>query len=96
MNWFLRLFGLALVSTSKQPASTSTREGDKAALSALLNDSRFEFRTMGALSKAIGNPAPDYLRGLLVELGTRAEFSNPDLIGLISRVGARARQRGDY
>jgi hypothetical protein len=87
---FIGRFARPPVSASSAPASSAPfdfRPQHRDKLAAALHDSRFRFRSIGALSKAIGMPEA-YTVALLQELGARQEQSNPQLWGAVDVVGA--------
>jgi hypothetical protein len=92
VNLFAALLGVspAAPAASSAPASSAPfdfRPQQRDKLAAALHDSRFRFRSIGALSKAIGMPE-SYTVALLQELGARQEQSNPLLWGAVDVVGA--------
>jgi hypothetical protein len=89
VNLFAALLGVSPVSDYAAPASSAPfdfRPLHRDKLAAALHDSRFRFRTIGALSKAIGMPEA-YTVAILQELGARQEQSNPQLWGAVDVVG---------
>ncbi|OLF81495.1 hypothetical protein AWH62_02155 [Maricaulis sp. W15] len=55
-------------------------------LQAMLEDERFQWRSLAQLVAASGTD-PDTVRKDLVALGARPQENNPDMWGLIDRVG---------
>lgn len=102
MSYFRNLFS-ALIGRNPQPARAFTLPSDnsaelattaaRAAITTALNDSRFEFRTIGALVKAVGNGATESFVNSVVDgmTGVRRAGGKPHLIGLTSKVGESVR-----
>ncbi len=68
------------------------RTRDKATLLALLSSTKYTFRTLGRLMRAIGSTDANYTIGLLTELGARKAYRG-ELYALTSRVGVKFRRK---
>lgn len=59
-------------------------------------EGKFEFRSKAALARKIGTTADSpVLAGILDTIGVRGMYGNPDMVGLIARIGATPRRRRD-
>jgi len=56
---------------------------------------KYEFRSRTALARKIGTTDPVVLDGILDAIGVRGMYGNPDMVGLIARIGATPRRRRD-
>jgi len=69
------------------------RVADTDALVVLLSDPRYNFRKLTTLFAAVGHKPAAYVLELLDVIGTRREYRNNDLVGLVSRVGDSPKRR---
>lgn len=56
---------------------------------------KYEFRSKAALARKIGTTDTAVLDGVLDAIGVRGMYGNPDMVGLIARVGATPRRLRD-
>jgi len=89
-NYLANVLRAIFGQTIAPPAVVDVRAQQSAKLADMLHDSRFEFRTIGALSKAIGAPE-QYTAELLRAIGARQAGGKPHLWGAVDVVGATVR-----
>jgi len=86
-KFFARLFGSFTSHATPAPIATPAER-----LRLALSDSRFTFRTIGALTSAAGLNESETIT-ILETIGARREYRNPQKWALVSRVGASPRRR---
>lgn len=65
---------------------------DQDILLSALSSEKYEFRSLAALGKKIGTTDRNRVLALIAPLGVRPMYGNPDMIGLIRRIGPTARR----
>ncbi len=87
----------ALIAPAAPVVTVDPTVAARTAITTALNDTRFEFRTIGALVSAVGNGATEeFVNGVVNGMsGVRRAYGKPHLIGLTSKIGDEPR-RANY